>query len=227
MSFSNVGIDLGHYANANAGPVGYYEGNVMLDFGLALAKKYDVFLTRTTGKNLDLKQRGLLAKGAGCDAMISFHTNAPVKATGIVIYYPKSRPQDKAIADALGKELSLATGIKYDGAFTRTFSDGRTDYYGIIRDGLKAGLRSVLIVEHGSHWEFSIDTQKKIDACVEVYGEIFGLRPKEMSFLDALEIIHSATGSNIAYWYARKDIDKWFEKHTIDIAKAIQRLKEV
>ena len=163
------GFDPGHYANANIGPGIYREGNVMLQLGLALQKEYDCFLTRTDGLNLTLKQRAEKAKS--CDTLISLHTNAPEAAKGIIIFYSVQRPEDKALAEQLGHELSKATGIPFRAAKTRSFkSDPNTDYYGIIRESVKLGIPHVFIVEHGSHWEFAVDTEKKIQACVEVYG---------------------------------------------------------
>ena len=105
-----MAFDPGHYAGVNPGPAGYHEGDAMLQFGLELQKAYDCFLTRTTGKDLDLKQRGILAKKAGCDAMISLHTNAPQAASGVIIFYPVSRPQDKPVAEALGKRAGKGYG---------------------------------------------------------------------------------------------------------------------
>jgi N-acetylmuramoyl-L-alanine amidase len=164
---SKTAFDPGHYANANIGPGSYREGNVMLQFGLALQKAYDVFLTRTDGVNLDLKARAVKAKAAGCDTLISLHTNAPAAAKGIVIYHSVRYPEDKALAEQLGTELSKATGIPFKGAKTRSFEkDKNTDYYGIIRESVKLGIHA-FIVEHGSHWEFAVDTDKKIVACFE------------------------------------------------------------
>ena len=226
MYFGKMAFDPGHCAGANPGPAGYYEGDAMLQFGLELQKAYDCFLTRTTGKNLDLKQRGLLAKNAGCDAMISLHTNAPQAASGVIIFYPVSRPQDKPVAEALGKELAKAMGITFRGAKTRTFSDGKTDYYGVIRDGLRAGLKTVFIVEHGSHWEFAVNTKAKIAACVEVYGKFFEMPAKAMTYEQALQVLSDMAGISVGYWATRKDIDRWFEKFVIDLAKGTLRLKE-
>jgi N-acetylmuramoyl-L-alanine amidase len=94
MNLGKVGFDPVHYAGSNC-VEGYCEGDTMLQFGLALQKEYDVFLTRTDGKDVDLKQRAIKAKQAGCDTFISLHTNWPKSATGIIIFYSVQRPQDK------------------------------------------------------------------------------------------------------------------------------------
>ena len=59
----------------------------MLQLGLELQRAYGVFLTRADGKNIDLKERADKAKAAGCDTLISLHTNAPEAAKGIIIFY--------------------------------------------------------------------------------------------------------------------------------------------
>lgn len=187
-----VAFDPGHYAKYNAGPPGYYEGDAMLQFGLALQKEYGVFLTRTDGKNLDLKERADKAKAAGCDTLISLHTNAPESAKGIIIFYSVQRPGDRVIAEALGQALAKAMGLIFRGAKVRTYQkDPTTDYYGVIRHSIRHGLEHAFIVEHGSHWEFAANMQAKIKACVKVYGEFLGL----IKDLDWLEVLKLTTDS--------------------------------
>lgn len=187
-----VMFDPGHYARYNAGPPGYYEGDAMLEFGLALQREYGVLLTRQDGKNLDLKERADKAADAGCDTLISLHTNAPEAAKGVIIFYSVQRPGDRVFAEALGQALAKAMGISYRGAKVRTFEkDPTTDYYGVIRHSIRRGLQHAFIVEHGSHWEFAVNTKKKIQACVKIYGEFLGL----IKELDWLEILYKVTDS--------------------------------
>ena len=175
MNLGKVGFDAGHYAGANKAGT-YSEGDTMLEFGLALQEKYGVFLTRTDGKDIDLKQRAVKAKKAGCNTLISLHTNWPESATGIIIFYSVKRPQDKPIAESLGQALSQATKLKFRGAKTRSYeSDPNTDYYGVIRHGVAQGLEHVFIIEHGMHLEFAKDTDDKINALVRAYGAFLGL----------------------------------------------------
>ena len=182
-----VMFDPGHYARYNAGPPGYYEGDAMLQLGIALQKAYGVYLTRTDGKNLDLKERADKAKAAGCDTLISLHTNAPEAAKGIIIFYSVQRPGDRVIAEALGQALAKATGLTFRGAKIRTYEkDPTTDYYGVIRHSIRHGLDHAFIVEHGSHWEFAANMQAKIAACVMVYGEFLG-KVKDMDWLDVIK----------------------------------------
>lgn len=186
MNLGKVGFDPGHYAGANKAGT-YSEGDAMLKFGLALQKEYGVFLTRTDGKDIDLKQRAVLAKKAGCNALISLHTNWPEPATGIIIFYSVKRPQDKAIAELLGQELSQASGLKFRGAKTRSYeSDPSTDYYGVIRHGISQGLDHVFIVEHGMHLEFAQDMNKKINVLVKAYGAFLEL--EQMKWKDILKL---------------------------------------
>ena len=189
-----VAFDPGHYAKYNAGPPGYYEGDAMLQFGLALQKAYGVFLTRTDGKNLDLNERADKAKAAGCDTLISLHTNAPEAAKGIIIFYSVQRPGDRVIAEALGQALAKATGLTFRGAKIRTYEkDPTTDYYGVIRHSIRHGLDHAFIVEHGSHWEFALNMPAKIKACVKVYGEFLGLI-KDLDWLEVLKLTTDSPG---------------------------------
>jgi len=188
-NFGKSGFDPGHYLGANAGPGVYREGNVMLNMGLALQNQYGCFLTRTDEKNLDLKARATKAKAAGCNTLVSIHTNAPEAAKGIIVFYSVQRPGDKAMAEYIGRELSKAAGIAFRKVATRSFeSDPLTDYYGIIRNSIRQGIEHVFIVEHGSHWEFAIDTEAKIKACAECYGRVLGLKKK----MEAKYYIHNA-----------------------------------
>ncbi|MCK9520065.1 MAG: peptidoglycan-binding protein [Dehalococcoidia bacterium] len=170
---NKIAFDPGHYKGANR--VGdYCEGDTMLLFGHALKRAYNIFLTRETGDNLTLKQRAVKAKD--CDTLISLHTNWPAEATGIIVFYSVQRPEDKAIAEKIGRELSRATGLQFRRAVTRSFkSDPGTDYYGIIRESVEQGIKHMFIVEHGSHLEFAADTEAKIRACVEAYGRLFDM----------------------------------------------------
>jgi hypothetical protein len=176
MNFGKVGFDPGHYAGINSGPGTYREGDVMLKLGLMLQQK-SFFITRTDGKDLSFPVRSAKADTAGCNTLISLHTNAPEAAKGIIIFYSMKRPDDKAMAEYIGKELSKATGIVFREAKTRPSTTYPTqDYYGMIRNPINAGIEHVFIVEHGSHWEMAVDTEKKLNAIVECYSGIFGLK---------------------------------------------------
>ncbi|MEN6317051.1 MAG: peptidoglycan-binding protein [Clostridiaceae bacterium] len=178
--FGNPGFDLGHHARCNAGPGTYREGDAMLLFGDSLRKKYKVFTTRMDGNAIDLYSRAKKIKDAGCNTMISLHTNAPEDAVGIIVIYSLQRPGDKALAEYIGQELAKTTGLEFRGAKTRQYPNKPgVDYYGIIRYAVSLGMEHAIIVEHGSHWEFAVDIESKIQQCVECYGRIFDLKEVE------------------------------------------------
>jgi hypothetical protein len=180
FNFGKIAFDSGHYANANAGPGSYREGNVMLKLGLMLQDRYGTLTTRTDGNDLVLLKRAKLAKAAGCNTLISLHTNAPIEADGIIIFYSMHRPEDKAMAEYIGRELSKATGIPFRAAKTRpSKSYPNQDYYGMIRHPVSFGIEHAFIVEHGSHWEMAIDTDTKLQNIVKCYGRILGLIKEE------------------------------------------------
>lgn len=180
FNFGESGFDPGHYDGANAGPGAYREGNVMLLLANMLRERYRVFSTREDGKNLTLYQRAVDVKAAGCNTLISLHTNAPEAAKGILVIYSVLHPEDKAMAEYIGLELSKATGIPFRAAKTRSFAkDPHTDYYGMIRYPIRQGIEHPFIVEHGSHWEMAIDTENKLRNIVECYGRILDLKEVE------------------------------------------------
>jgi N-acetylmuramoyl-L-alanine amidase len=187
-NFGKVGFDPGHYAGANAGPGTYREGDVMLQLGLMLQKAYGCFLTRANGNDLVLLKRAKLAKEAGCNTLISLHTNAPEAAKGIIVFYSLAHPADRAIAEYIGQEISKAEGIPFRAAKTRP-SDTRSDrdYYGMIRYPVDLGIEHPFIVEHGSHWEMAVNTQDKLLKITECYGRILGVK-KEMTVSEAIDI---------------------------------------
>jgi hypothetical protein len=213
MNFGKVGFDPGHYAGQNAGPGAYREGDVMLKLGLMLQQK-GFFITRTDGKDLSFPVRA--AKAAGCDTLISLHTNAPKEASGILIFYSMLRPDDKAMAEYIGQELSKATGIPFRGAKTRPSTSYPTqDYYGMIRNPINAGIEHVFIVEHGSHWEMAVDTEKKLQAIVDSYCKMFDVKVTEAQqnvnilfdnkiLTDQDKWLKKAAGDSDVYWLIKK-----------------------
>ena len=179
FKFGTVGFDPGHHARCNAGPGTYREGDVMLTLGNALREKYRVFATRTDGNAVDYYDRAKKAKVAGCNTFISLHTNAPIEAKGIIIFYSLQRPGDKELAEYIGQEIAKATGLKFREAKTRQYPNKPgVDYYAVIRHAVSLGIEHPIIIEHGSHWEFAEDTESKIKNIVECYGRILGLEKK-------------------------------------------------
>jgi hypothetical protein len=166
-----VVFDPGHFHGANVDPKypDYSEGTEMLKLGKMLQERLGVPLTRTDGKDIDFSERVRRAKAVGADTLISLHSNYP--NTGVLVIYSIHRPQDKPIAEWIGKAIANALGIKFREARTRKSEKGNYDYYGMIRQPYNAGIRP-FIVEHGAHSELAIDTQKKFEKIVEVYVSI-------------------------------------------------------
>jgi hypothetical protein len=222
MNFGKTGFDPGHYAGQNAGPGTYREGDVMLKLGLMLQQKYGSFLTRTDGKGLSFPVRAAKAKTAGCNTLISLHTNAPEVAKGILVLSSIKRSEDEDMAEYIGKELAKAMGISFRGIRTRTSIHSPTqDYYGMIRNPVNQGIEHVFIIEHGSHWEMAVDTDKKLSAIVECYGRILGLdaRAAEIArnvgilfdnkiVTDKEKWIKKASGDSDVYWLIKNMANK-------------------
>jgi hypothetical protein len=181
-NFGKVGFDPGHYAGANVGPGSYREGDVMLQLGLMLRKAYNVFLTRTDGKDVPLYERAKLAANAGVETLISLHTNAPEAAKGVIVFYSVRKHSDKQMAEYIGSEIAKAMGVQFRRAETKpSGGNPQTDYYGMIRDPINLGVKHAFIVEHGSHWEMAVNTEQKLAKIVEAYGRILQLSPADQN----------------------------------------------
>ena len=178
MNWGKVGFDPGHYAGVNVGPNGYREGDVMLKLGLLLKQK-GFYITRDDGKDITLKERVRRASAAGCDTLISLHTDwvppeNPKSTEGTMVIYSFNKPEDKEPAEYIGREIAKALGIGYRGLYTRkSTTDPSQDYYGILRHGVDYGLRHVFIVEHCNHAQLAYDTDAKIKKIADCYEQIF------------------------------------------------------
>jgi hypothetical protein len=222
FNFGKVGFDPGHYKGQNIGPNGYREGDVMLRLGLKLQQKYGIFLTRKDIGDISFQARAQLAKAAGCNTLISLHTNAPEDAKGVLVIYSMKHPGDHEIAHYIGEEVAKAIGLKVRGVITRAgVSFPSLDYYAMIRRPEALGIEHPFIVEHGSHWEMATNTEDKLNKIVECYGRILGL-VHEMTFEEAEHIIAEKVGIDPAYWIARRNIDPYFAAHEIRIATVIK-----
>lgn len=228
MNFGKVVFDPGHYANYNPGLNGYYEGNAMLKLGLLLKSK-GFSITREDGADIVLLGRVKKAKALGANTLISLHTdwidaNNPKSTEGVMVIYSLNRPEDKAIAEQIGKEIAAALGISFRKAYTRPSTHSTpqkpVDYYGILRNGVEQGIEHVFIVEHCNHGQLSTDTEKKLNKIADCYSKMF-----DMTFKEALDIISQHTGINVAYWSNKKDIDPYFDDLMIKIAKSIKGVK--
>jgi hypothetical protein len=226
MNLGKVGFDPGHYKGQNIGPNGYIEGDAMLKLGLKLRDKYGSFITRDDDKDRTFSERARSAKLAGCNTLISLHSNYPTD--GVLVIYSLKHPSDKTIAESIGIEIAKALGIKSSKVWTRPSThDNNTDYYAMIRQPIDLGIEHVFIVEHGSHTQMSIDTEKKLDAIVECYGKLLDLKPKTSKYEDALNKLNNVvkakrgTGLDLEYWKIRKDVDVYFDDLLILLAECM------
>ncbi len=217
MNFGSVAFDPGHYAGVNAGPGTYREGDVMLKLALMLQQK-GFFITRKDGKDLSFPVRSAKADTAGCNTLISLHSNAPgpkqkiEDVSGILVFYSMKHPEDKVMAEYIGVALSQATGIKFRGAKIRPSTSYPTqDYYGMIRIPVNAGIEHVFIIEHGSHWEMAVDTEKKLQAITDCYTSI--LSPKVTETMENVNILFDnkiLTNTDLWLKKASSDLDVYW-----------------
>ena len=178
MNWGKVGFDPGHYEGINAGPNGYYEGNVMLKLGLLLKQK-GFYITREDGRDITLIERVRRAKAAGCDTLVSLHTDwippdSPKSTEGTMVIYSINKPGDKEPAEYIGREIAKALGTIFRGLYTRrSTTDPSKDYYGILRHSVNLGLRYAFIVEHCNHGQLAYDTDAKLKKIADCYERIF------------------------------------------------------
>jgi|GEM_PF-1800753 len=175
-------LDPGHTKDYNKGVApGYYEGNKMQILAAAQKKYLEQYgitaiLTKESAKeNPSLTARGKLAvtKGKGYDIVIfeSLHTNAPgsgdrEKIYGVKAirskYLPDSDPFITTLMNTVAETMKKGTGVTYvRNTGTRMGSDGKTDYYGVIRAAVqsatsvekaaKGPVQYAFITEHGFH----------------------------------------------------------------------------
>ena len=165
-----VVFDPGHYngANVDSKYPKYSEGTQMLNLGMMLRKEYGTPLTRTGSGDISFPTRVTRAKSHGAGYLLSIHTNYPTE--GVIVFYSYFRPQDRVLAEMIGREVAKALGIKFRLATTRLNNQG-FDYYGMIRQPFNQGMRP-LIIEHGSHAQLANDTQNKLEKIVKAYGNI-------------------------------------------------------
>ena len=187
-----VVFDPGHYNGANVDPKHpyYSEGTQMLNLGKMLRSAYNTPLTRTGTGDVNFPTRVARAKGHGAGYLLSIHSNYP--ADGVIIFYSYFRQQDKALAEQIGREIAKVLGIKFRKATTRLNHEG-FDYYGMIRQPFKAGMRP-LIIEHGSHAQLAYDTEDKLEKIVKAYGNILN---KTIEGVDNMAVRRGDTGKAV------------------------------
>ena len=129
---------------------------------LEKSSQFVVYMTRTDDSYVGLSERVNYAASKNADILVSMHLNSADSKTanGAEILVPRTGRYNSKIAenagqlaqDILKKLVSLGLynrGLVYrDSASGTKYPDGSTaDYYAIVRQGLKAGIPSI-IVEH-------------------------------------------------------------------------------
>lgn len=161
-------LDPGH-GGSDGGAIAVNGANEK-DLTLKIAKyckqeleKYDckVIMTRYDDRDVDLKERAIIARNNGADYLISIHLNSSSPgAMGAEVYYPNSnyRPDlgqnGQAVAQSIQNELA-ALGIYNRGIKIRNldpcempYPDGSIgDYYAVIRHAKNFGMTG-MIIEH-------------------------------------------------------------------------------
>jgi len=136
-------LDAGHGGsdNSNKGYSGkYYEHIGNLEYTLKLEKYlknkgFSVILTRNKDIGVSLSDRARIAINSKADIFISIHSDAAssITAGGTSIFYSINRPNDKAIAERLGKCVANSYGVNFRGAYTRASTSRKGfDYYTVI-----------------------------------------------------------------------------------------------
>lgn len=180
-------LDPGHGAGEefNRGGVLFNEGDQNYKFSLELKKALEeysglqVFTTRKNIKdNPTLKKRGLMYTG---DLFISLHTNAASPKTRGAEIFLSIRNSDETLARRLLNAVLKVTNTNDRGVKRRTLSNGKKDYYGVLR--YSKSQYSVLI-EHVFHTNITdskvyLEKQKELaKEEAKVIADYYGLKKK-------------------------------------------------
>jgi N-acetylmuramoyl-L-alanine amidase/LysM repeat protein len=151
-------FDGGHGLNANKGANGYYEGNrmfVLMNMCAEELGKYQGVDVKTTRKSVQddpsLSARGKMA--SGFDLFLSLHSNAiglsgSSATRGSEIYDSVTKP-NRSLAQKLVNASASLMATPNRGVMTRRGLNG--DYYGVMRNAIKAGCKSAMLIENGFH----------------------------------------------------------------------------
>lgn len=112
----------------------------------------EVFLTRQEDVGISIRERAAYARQLDAEFLVSLHFNASEKHNlfGTEVWVPaeKVKQRDEAVrlAECFEKRL-VFLGLDSRGIKARTDDASDEDYYGIIREGVKCGIPTIL-VEH-------------------------------------------------------------------------------
>lgn len=156
-------LDAGHHGKTNQSPVvpEYYESVVMWKLCEYLSEElsaygFEVLKTRADAeKDLAVVKRGELAKG--CDLFISLHSNA-VGGIGneltdrVDVYHSYDNLNNsEELAKILAKAVAECMAVTKWNAKTRKGSNGKSEYYGVLRGARSVGCPLYYIIEHSFH----------------------------------------------------------------------------
>ncbi len=153
-------LDAGHYGYYNRSPVvpSYYESLRMWTLCEMLAEELEKFgitvgKTRSdASRDLSVTKRGKLSKGY--DIFISLHSNAcsSESVDRVEVYAPlDKRNNSHTLALALSNAVAKLMGVAKAGVKTRRSSDGKSEYYGVMRGSASVGCPMYFIIEHSFH----------------------------------------------------------------------------
>lgn len=209
MGKKRICLDPGHYGSKyNKGAVsGYYESAIVwkltyMEKEILEKMGIEVVVTRTNiTKDMDLIERG--KKAAGCDLLVSNHTNAcdddsVRRVVGIYLMDNNKTTIDeksKEFAGKLAKVVKETMGVDAYRTYSRKASSDRDkdgkkndNYYGILHGGFLAGVPSI-IMEHSFHtnaatckWLMDEANLRKLaEACAKCMAEFVGVKPQTES----------------------------------------------
>ena len=182
VNFNRGFININGFNYCNEGDCNYYYATQFLK--PALEKEgIEVILTRNNiNENPDLKTRGKM--GAGCDLLISLHSNASGgNATGTEIW-DSTNPNESIpdLCSKLTKNIAQAIGTNDRGVKYRKNASG-SNWYGILRNGQA---KHNMIIEHAFH---------------DNYNDC-------LKYVNSLQKIANATAETIANYFNIKDETK-------------------
>lgn len=152
-------VDAGHYGKYNRSPANkaYYESDMNWKLHNLLKKYLEEYgvevITTREDKNVDMEVFARGQASAGCDLLLSVHSNAVGSGVNEAIDYPVVYVPLNGTGDELGKKLAecieKTMGTQQKGK-CESKKGNRGDYYGVIRGATAVGVPG-LILEHSFH----------------------------------------------------------------------------
>ncbi|NBI63269.1 hypothetical protein D3Z38_09470 [Clostridiales bacterium] len=198
-------LDAGHFGNYNRSPVysAYYESRMTwslhnhLKAALEDYNGFSVGVTRASqAKDMNVYTRGTVSKGY--DLFLSLHSNSSsARSTDYPLIITQKGKTGDSLAKSLGKTIQDTMGTKQGyKVWQRLNSDGKTEYYGVLRGSKAVGTKG-MIIEHSFHtnlvatkWLFNNSNLKKMaQKEAQVLAEHYGLSKAEDNGKDDADTI--------------------------------------